>query len=70
MKWIDAITNALTDLGGKGTEDEILNMMKRKKYRTFENAKTPEKSLNMYLNKYMENEVVNDNSCWHFKKYS
>jgi len=64
MKWIDAIRKALAELNGKGTEAEILEIIKEKGYRTFEKADTPQRTLNMHLNQNLSNEVKREKDLW------
>ncbi len=64
INWVDAIKKALSDLNGIGSESEILDTIEKNDYRSFERAKTPDRSLNYYLNQVMKNEVRRQGKNW------
>src|ERR1700761_7441080 len=67
MEWIDSVRQALIDLGGSATEGELLELIEKKGYRSFEDSKTPQRSLNMYLNKRLKDEVERIDGYWYLK---
>jgi len=67
--WIEAIRQALIDLNGKGTEPEILQIIEKNGYRPYDNARTPQRSLNMYLNQKLRGEVEKVGNQWILLNY-
>lgn len=71
MTWIESTLKALYDLKGQGTEDEILDTILKKGYRNFNNAKTPKRSLNMFLHqdKKLRGKVIKRDDYWILLNY-
>jgi hypothetical protein len=68
MKWIEAIEKAFTELGGKATEKEILNVLKTAEYKPYKSeAKSPDRSLNMYLNQKLKDRINKIGDYWILK---
>lgn len=69
-EWVSAIKLALTALGGEASEDQILDHLRTADYRPYNKvARTPKRSLNMYLNQ-MNDDVDKNGKGWKLKKLS
>ncbi|SFA38226.1 hypothetical protein SAMN04488511_101150 [Pedobacter suwonensis] len=62
--WLEAINQAFEDLNGRGTELEILHVIQSNQYLSFENSKTPQRSLNLYLNRDFKGQAVRQGKYW------